>query len=406
MVFDATRGCTVLFGGAAVNSLFGDTWEWDGEYWTQVADTGPSARSRAAMAFDIAFSRGVLFGGDAGGGLLGDTWHWDGSDWTQFADTGPSARAGHAMCFDSDQIRTVLFGGRAAGGLSGDTWEWDGNEWTQIEDVGPPPREMHGLAYAPNHGRVVLFGGKDAGGVGLRDTWEWDGNRWTQVDDTGPDPRAGLSLAYGGATVALFGGVTGSEANPPKLFGDTWDWNGAHWTQRQDIGPRSRWLHGMAFDATRTHVVLFGGIASPSMAEPAAAGMLGDTWELTDTGAAAPGPRADVIVDVRGARTDSGSNGDTYYVDITTAHAPPAGGLPIHISLAAPAPPNATLRPRGTNAALPQPPLPGPPWIGTAPAGYVHCEVVLQVPSGAPLSQITVVAEADGDIKKLTLPYS
>jgi hypothetical protein len=77
-----------------------DTWEWDGQAWTQVEDTGPSDRTRPALAYDSTRSRVVLFGGEGAGGPLGDTWEWDGDEWTQVADTGPSPRAGHAMCFE------------------------------------------------------------------------------------------------------------------------------------------------------------------------------------------------------------------------------------------------------------------------------------------------------------------
>ena len=57
-------------------------------------------------------------------------------------------------------------------------------------------------------------------------------------------------------------------------FGDTWVWDGRHWTQIQDIGPGPRAGVGFAADEGRRRIVLFGG-------RPAgAAGFLGDTWEL------------------------------------------------------------------------------------------------------------------------------
>ena len=49
------------------------------------------------MAYDSKRGRTVLFGGSAGNVNLNDTWEWDGQDWTQVADTGPPARGGHAM---------------------------------------------------------------------------------------------------------------------------------------------------------------------------------------------------------------------------------------------------------------------------------------------------------------------
>jgi hypothetical protein len=40
-----------------------DTWAWDGQAWTQVADTGPSPRSEHVMTFDNVRQRALLFGG-------------------------------------------------------------------------------------------------------------------------------------------------------------------------------------------------------------------------------------------------------------------------------------------------------------------------------------------------------
>ena len=45
MAYDSVRGKTVLFGGAIGSGYAGDTWEWDGATWTQVAAGGPAARN-------------------------------------------------------------------------------------------------------------------------------------------------------------------------------------------------------------------------------------------------------------------------------------------------------------------------------------------------------------------------
>src|SRR5436305_5969565 len=97
-----------------------DTWDWHGTLWTQVADTGPSARQGLAMAFDPTASRVVLFGGASGSNFLADTWSWDGSEWTQVADTGPAARSGHALAYDDARKCEVLFGGRGTANLLGE----------------------------------------------------------------------------------------------------------------------------------------------------------------------------------------------------------------------------------------------------------------------------------------------
>src|SRR5207249_5475505 len=76
MAYDSARGRTVIFGGANASSYFGDTWEWDGSIWQQLATTGqaPPARALAAMVYDSRRGRTVLFGGANNSTDFGDTW--------------------------------------------------------------------------------------------------------------------------------------------------------------------------------------------------------------------------------------------------------------------------------------------------------------------------------------------
>ena len=58
-------------------------------FWTQRLHFGPAARAGHAMAYDVARQRVLLFGGRSVDGNLGDTWAWEGAFWTQVAETGP-----------------------------------------------------------------------------------------------------------------------------------------------------------------------------------------------------------------------------------------------------------------------------------------------------------------------------
>ena len=206
MAFDSKRQRTVLFGGQQTSGIvggsLGDTWEWDGRFWIQVADSGPAPRGRHAMAYDENRGRIVLFGGEGEGLVrtLGDTWEWDGEFWIQVSDTGPSGRSLTAMASDTVRKRIVLFGGQGEdGGDIGDTWEWDGNQWTQQDVVGPTARSAHAMAFDPQRGRTVLFGGL----IGARpETWEWDGSKWLQVAHIGPEALS-LWLSTAGAYCCL-----------------------------------------------------------------------------------------------------------------------------------------------------------------------------------------------------------
>ncbi len=298
ITYDGARQRVLLFGGRAGGGTpQADTWEWDGSDWTQVADTGPDARSGHALAFDSNRQRAVLFGGEAAGSALrADTWEFDGTDWTQVADTGPDARSGHVLAFDSNRQRAVLFGGEAGGAagsaLRADTWEWDGTDWTQVADTGPDARSGHALAFDSNRQRAVLFGGEAAGSTLRADTWEWDGALWQQVADTGPGPSMGFGLTFGAGATLLFGGV--STPPPPaatqQLTRLSWEWDGAHWTLRQDMGPTPRWGHALAFDSARGRAVLFGGFTSLPAHTGVAGSVVADTWEVALEEIPGPGP--------------------------------------------------------------------------------------------------------------------
>jgi hypothetical protein len=221
------------------------------------------------------------------------------------------------MAFDSDQQRTVLFGGAASSGATGDTWQWDGPAWTQVEDTGPPVRELHGMVYAADRKRTVLFGGEGGSGTRLSDTWEWDSSHWTHEQDIGP-AREGLALAFTGSATALFGGLSGAQADAATVAGDTWEWDGSHWVERQDMGPQARWLHAMVFDSARNRLVLFGG--TPSLVRDT---QLGDTWEATDPGTG-PGPDSGVVLSALNVQWDPASHLLTGQLNLS-GHAPPQG---------------------------------------------------------------------------------
>ena len=251
----------------------GDTWEWDGKAWHRSAAQGPMARNSPALAYDAAHRQIVLFGGDTrASGALGDTWVYDGVAWRQIETPGPPPRTTHQMVYDSRRHRIVLFGGASGSQMFGDTWEWDGEHWKLVASDGPAARTLHGLAYDAARGRVVLFGGTsvlapDAPSYG--DTWEWDGARWTQANVTGPSARDHVSMGYDatrGATVMHGGGL--GEVDP----GETWSYDGKKWTRASASGPRRRYAK-LVFDDRSNSMLLYGGFDR----EPS-----NELWQLHD----------------------------------------------------------------------------------------------------------------------------
>jgi hypothetical protein len=278
MTYDSVRSRTILFGGSLLiggqPGSVNDTWEWNGEFWTQMADIGPPARQDHALCFDSVRQTALVFGGLSGQNTpLGDTWSWNGEDWTQLDDSGPSARSGHAMVFDSVRGRAVLFGGGSAAGALNDTWEWDGQAWNQQGDTGPSARWHHALAFDLVHNRVVLFGGNPGDPTSsLGDTWSWDGSAWTQITTFGANPCFNAAMVSTDVQIVLFGGMDSSNA----VFRETWVFDGKYWTHRQDIGPLPRFSHAMSYDTARRGIVLFGGRDLTDTP-------LRDTWEHIET---------------------------------------------------------------------------------------------------------------------------
>lgn len=279
MAYMGSTEKTLLWGGLDDQGFSNETWEWDGEGWVQVGDTGPRAIEGAGIAFDALRNVVVLFTKDLVTAVQ-ETWEWDGEAWTQVEDTGPvTSNYYFEMTYDSARQITVLEGG-AVNGVSGrpapvGTWTWDGTAWTQVADVGPSQRVLAALANDASRERVVFFGGVSFDATTItfeRDTWEWDGNVWEQTANMGPAPRYGHALAGTAAATLLFGGI-GEVGTTQEPLRDTWTWNGDHWQQRQDMGPSPRYLPAMSWDAARGRAVLFGG------ADVKGGPYLGDTWE-------------------------------------------------------------------------------------------------------------------------------
>jgi hypothetical protein len=108
----------------------------------------------------------------------------------------------------------------------------------------------------------VLFGGKDMNtSAPLSDTWEWDGANWTQPSTTlHPSERYGHALAYDDALGAavLFGGTSSDTA--PGLS-DAWKFDGTSWAELVTASsPQGRVLPNLTYDAAAGLLVLFGGL--------------------------------------------------------------------------------------------------------------------------------------------------
>ena len=352
MAYDSARGVTTLFGGFNGNGNLNDTWEWNGANWTkQSPANSPPARFYHSLAYDSARGVTVLFGG-YDGGRLNDTWEYaesppavasvvrassnptrarsvvfdvrfspavTGVDASDFTVTGTGTLSGASVLGvsgggttyrvtvsgytgtgtlrldvrDDDSIVNsagVPLGGAGAGNgaynsgevytIQAPTTTVAGNfNWTDRAPTAPPSaRYAQAMAYDSKRGVTVLFGGLGGNGTNLNDTWEWNGANWTQqTTDPASTPSARYlhAMAYDskrGVTV-LFGGYNGTFLN------DTWEWNGTSWTKQTTAPastPSARYGHAMAYDSARGVTTLFGGFGGN-------VNYLNDTWEWNGT---------------------------------------------------------------------------------------------------------------------------
>lgn len=265
MAYDSTRGRVVMFGGSRLTHAgpgsLGDTWEWDGARWREVASmAGPRPRAGHAMVYDGARGRVVMFGGvNDLGDAFSETWEFDGRRWSERArGPAPDPRATPAMTFDGGRRRVVLFDSNS------ETWEWDGESWLRrsIDRPVPGRRTGHALAFDPRRRQVVLFGGRTTEGRKYsQDTWVFDGTGWREVAVEGPlpPPRGAHVLAWDAARgrILLAAGTT----EGGELLEDAWEWTGTGWSELAPLpGPRS----GAAAvdDGAGRGVTMFGGVVT------------------------------------------------------------------------------------------------------------------------------------------------
>lgn len=226
----------------------------------------PTDRSGMQIAYDAHRRRTVMFGGDATslGAMLSGTWEWDGATWTNVPTlVEPPSRSGHAMTYDAARRRIVLFSG--SNGTS-DTWTYDG-QWHAEEAPGarPATRTSAAFAFDSKRGVAVLFGGQNNTVnpvVHLGDTWEWDGASWTQVAPaTSPSPRILAAAAYDPVrgVVVLFGGEFIDFVNFNITYHhDTWEYDGTTWKQSSAVGP-DKYAGAMSWDPVSRRMLLSGG---------------------------------------------------------------------------------------------------------------------------------------------------
>lgn len=101
-VYDIGRGTLVSFVGRVgrPETPDSDTWQWSSGSWQRFV--GPVGRAASHMVFDGRRKELVLFGGQGAApaagqpqSVFGDTWLWNGRAWRQASLAGPPPRSFH-----------------------------------------------------------------------------------------------------------------------------------------------------------------------------------------------------------------------------------------------------------------------------------------------------------------------
>ena len=197
-----------------------------------------------------------------------------------------TVRNAHSMAYDSKNKQVLLFGGADEKQVHGDLWKLNGKSWKLIKtNKSPEPRTFASLVYDENQQRIILFGGnkvlfgseKNPAKM-FGDTWEFKGGKWNKLRIVeSPEPRAEAAIAYDDLEkrIILFGGYKLVKGNVVKL-NDSWEFKGNKWKRLRNsfISPRNG--ASLAFDKKLKKIVLFGG----STPDKDYGEETGETWVL------------------------------------------------------------------------------------------------------------------------------
>ncbi len=264
MAYDAARGETILFGGRTAGGFLGDTWAYDGSGWRQIRPQhSPLARAEHAMTYDPLRQRVVLFGGTDGADF-DDIWEWDGNDWTQVAQSVRNLGPNGSCCFDP-RLGEVFFNRRATNLL------WNGSRLLTPNVATPDAGAAGEIVYdAGFGGPVTPFLS------GLKVFRPVEG--WVDAVQGSLFQLFSYAMAIDPVSqhIVLQGG-SGSIANGRSSgFRETFLFDGSAWSQLPDLPspPSGRYRHAMTFDLHREVFVHFGGDTNQSIE------FTDETWEL------------------------------------------------------------------------------------------------------------------------------
>jgi PKD repeat protein len=245
MAYDAADGYSVLYGGSAGTTLYGDTWSFTTTAgWTKLGPaTAPPSLTEPTMTYDAGSSKIVMFGGCEG--LLycpeSETWTYSGGNWAQFTTgTAPTANLASGMAYDAADSEVVMFGGCSSintisqncnsGSYLATTYKFTTSAgWSSVTSASSPTaRTSPGMAYDPVLKEVLLYGGYD-GTNSLSDMWSFSAGTWTPMSPTSsPGALSNFDMFWDTSLneMIIFGGDTQTSTSA-----NTWAFSNNAWTK-------------------------------------------------------------------------------------------------------------------------------------------------------------------------------
>ena len=257
--YDALNEWLLMYGGYYNTGSSARLWAWTGTEWTQLDDNpgglDPNKPPRVAFAsleWDARREVLVLFGGtriESGGlGATEGIFEWWDSAWANRTldgvDSAPPSRS-EMVYFPPDELLLLHSDSNAVD--YEETWEFSPSGWRSRDpDTVPPGRNRFSLACQGGADeRVLLFGGYDNSNTDLNDLWAWDGSDWSMLFDSSPNdpaqpsPRFGAGMEWDSTReiVVLFSGADYISYDTYEPYTDTWELDGAAWSQVDLTGP-------------------------------------------------------------------------------------------------------------------------------------------------------------------------
>lgn len=274
LIYSAITHSLLLIDGYTQHPADGknSVYSWNGKVWEKINASGPDTKSLSTAALNTNTNEVVVFGGVGSKdyeSLYGDTWSFNGKQWREIKTNNIGTRDHCRMVYDAQLDAFVMYGGQnEKRNNDSSTWILKNGQWQELKIEGPGSRFHFGMAYDPLRHKVVLYGGYNSTGL-QQDTWEFDGVAWKHITNDGPGLRGRFSMTYDESRkmVILYGGdvwkkkvdtSVNADGEIWDIRSDTWGWDGKTWKELSAEGP-ARMLAALGFDASRNKLVLFGG---------------------------------------------------------------------------------------------------------------------------------------------------